>query len=76
MSDFGYNIKKTKNGVTRSGVERSTTQASDISRFVFFLNPTSKKEKKKSKAGAPSSGNKVTHIFLLFTPSILCSIVG
>lgn len=75
MSDFGYNIKKKQNGVTRSGVERSTTQASDISRFVFFLNPTNKKEKK-SKAGAPSSGNKVTHIFLLFTPSILCSIVG
>lgn len=53
MSDFGYNIKKTKNGVTRSGVERSTTQASDISRFVFFLNPTSKKEKKNQRLVRP-----------------------
>lgn len=53
MSDFGYNIKKTKNGVTRSGVERSTTQASDISRFVFFLNPTRKKEKKNQRLVRP-----------------------
>lgn len=40
-------------GVTRSGVERSTTQASDISRFVFFLNPTSKKEKKNQRLVRP-----------------------